>query len=389
MKNILLIVLASLLLIGCGSTSNLTTDEGTSVLSFSPVVMNKNGYNDIIVENNALFLSGVSFNIQEVQGVTFNTYINNIAYVQGTDYFTAGANTLNVVARDIATSQSITLDLAFEILTTENIAQHIPAGQYLYIVNELGNDIVKVDASGAVSSIGSGLSGPSGIAFHPTSNNMYISDDTPGIYVVEQNGTDTTLNYNGMGNPNYLEFEGAESILIADAGATLNRLSLDGAHEIIANNLGAPQAVAVYNNKIYFTDSAGYIYVVDQGASGNVAQQDLSTLLDEVVVAGTDGGIDIDSVGNIYVADNNGKVKRININNGSIETLFFAPLLKTRGVRLTPSGTHLLVTTYSSNLILAFNLSDDSTKIVMQNSLNGPFGIKYSTANIADFTVNN
>ncbi len=264
-------------------------------------------------------------------------------------------------------------------------------GYYIYIANEGkgggGTTIFQMDRYGYGYEIGSFFNGPSGLAIHPVTGDLYVSDDNNGIYQVLSDGSlenikDTLDLTTEFQNPNALAFDDQNRLLVAEAGDSIKRITLDPDNatvELLAQGFQIPQGVAAFGTDVFFTDNTGYIYQITDNHTLPVSPSDNSTYYtDEPVVSGTQGGLVIDSEGTIYAADYFGSV--IKITDNGTETIFDMQGYSTRGLCLNPNEDTLLVTAYDSDMILEIDLDTDNASILSDawmtsGMLNGPFGM--------------
>lgn len=81
------------------------------------------------------------------------------------------------------------------------------------------------------------------MAIHPTSGNLFISDDRNGIYEVQSDGTITHI-LSGLllDNTNGLVFDASGRLLIAEAGDRIVRVDPadEGTYQVLAQGFNIP-----------------------------------------------------------------------------------------------------------------------------------------------------
>ena len=262
---------------------------------------------------------------------------------------------------------------------------------YMYLTNEQSNSIYKVDANGTlVSTIANGLNGVSGLIKDIDNNKFYISDDDNKIYQIDVNGTVTELNIDSsyLSNPNALAYNNGY-LYIANAGSSIVRVNLSdlSAHTLVTG-LDIPQGLRVNSNYLYFTDNYQALYRVDKDS--NTTETNPSTLRVADLsshMSSTDGGLAIDSYGNIYVSDYaGGKILQVNGSDWSVKTVFDIPGTNPRGIHYLggSSVTHTLFATIFNEakvirIELDPNIAEDANVTLFStlsgNGNEGPFGI--------------
>jgi trimeric autotransporter adhesin len=165
----------------------------------------------------------------------------------------------------------------------------------IYIADSHNNRIRRVDASGTITTVATGLNGPVGIAVDPSTGDVYFSDTS--AFVIRKNG--------------------------AVFAGTLNARGFDGTH------LDYPYGVAVHpSGDVYFAQmafssvirkvSGGVITTVagngSPGYSGDGGPATSASL-------NYPEGVAVDSAGNLYIADSSNYVIRKVTPGGTISTI--------------------------------------------------------------------
>ncbi len=141
----------------------------------------------------------------------------------------------------------------------------------LYIANEGngggGTTIIRADCMGNITTYATGFNGSSGLVFNQLTGALVISDDTPGIHQADIDGNVTPLAANvALSNPNGLAVDAQASLLVADSGDRVLRLSLDpsgdaASTEVLAQGFTTPQGIVeTPAGDVLFSDADGYIY---------------------------------------------------------------------------------------------------------------------------------
>ncbi len=258
---------------------------------------------------------------------------------------------------------------------------------YLYVANEGGGgggtDVIQIANDGSAELVATGFNGPSGLDVRESTADLTISDDQSSLYTADTLGNVTTI-FSGMfNNPNALFFENDDSLLVADAGSSIIRADLvSETLETLADGFDIPQAVAMYDGDIYFTDYFGYIYRINAEDTTPVDPTTVEYYTSYPVVPYTQGGMVIDSSGNIFVSGyDSGKVYRVNT-DGTVDELIDLDV-QTRGLALNQDETALYVTGYNDQMIFELDLTSaafDASILADDTSsgglLYGPFGLK-------------
>ncbi len=105
--------------------------------------------------------------------------------------------------------------------------------------------MVRADCNGTLDEYANGFSGTSGLAID-ASGGLLISDDSPGIWLVDVTGMVTPIATSvSFANPNGLSIDGSGRLLVADSGNSILRLTLDSSGnatstEILAEGFAIP-----------------------------------------------------------------------------------------------------------------------------------------------------
>ncbi len=331
------------------------------------------GYTNIVYESyNSLTLHSVVLEAGLNLGVT---YVYRIYQEDETGVYTTYSD-----------EYSFTLELDTPLVTDDLPASDYTGmnGDYLYITNEGGGgggtDVIRVYPDGTASVWATGFNGPSGLAIHPSTEDLWVSDDMSSLYRVPLAGSMETMFAGMFSNPNALAFDIDENLLVADAGESVIRVDLiSETLETLAEDFSIPQAVGVFGDDIYFTDYAGYIYRITTSHVLPVNPTTVEYYTSYPVVPYTQGGMAIDSGGNIYVSGyDSGKVYRVNTDSSIDEIVQLD--CQTRGLALNNDESYLFVTCYDSQKIIEVDLTSLSAAVLADDAttgglLYGPFGM--------------
>ncbi|MCP3963080.1 MAG: hypothetical protein GY719_35015 [bacterium] len=292
-------------------------------------------------------------------------------------------------------------------------------GYSLYIANEGngggGTTVVRVDCHGVVTPYTGGFTGTSGLVIEPFSGNLIISDDSPGIFLVDPAGNISPLATSvDFENPNGLALDSLGRLLVADAGNRVLRVTLnpDGSAatvEILAEGFAIPQGVvSTDSGDVLFVDDDGYVYQISPSTPIPVTPLSAPVLPVGAVVQGAAGSIKLDGAGNIYTSDFRDRIVRISPDGMTAKDVVQIPsdacqpdqagtvVPSFRGLAFDPDG-NLVATGYCLDNVYIFDLAaldeawDTDTPITIlpppfaQNpggaldgpDLNGPFGIEF------------
>jgi sugar lactone lactonase YvrE len=305
------------------------------------------------------------------------------------------SQTKMIINKNNGTADSVLLSEIKNITFTLSGSTTIPSENILYVTNEGngggGTTILKILMDGSTSIVGTGFNGPAGLAIHPGSKDLYISDDYGAVYRIQSNGASTRMK-DGFSNPNGLAFDSHNRLLIAEAGTSITRLDLTtDSVKLLATGFNTPQAVGEYNGQVFFTDMTGYLYVIRESDNIPITAPAIENrYISDAVAAGTMGGLVIDHNGNIFIANGSGKVVKVSTSDQSVTTIFDNSNVSTRGLALSPAQDILFVTGYYSQEIIAINLNTNrstvlSNSAISQGLLNGPFGMAVTNTNFVDF----
>ncbi len=267
--------------------------------------------------------------------------------------------------------------------------------EILYITNEgsgdggpeTGTDIIAIGIDGNAAVVGTDFFGPSGIAVHPETGDLYISDDHNGIYTIDDTNTLTEI-ATGLTfhNPNALAFDDQGRLLIAEAGSEdfsgISRVDLNEepmTREVLASGFDNPQAVLFYDGAVYFTDNSGSIFMIEDSDEDDFAGVTPSTVAvyAEGVAASTQGGLAVDRKGAFYLsAYDEGEVLRVDPHDRHITSVFESDGFHPRGLTLSSDGTTLFVTGCEEDEIRIIDLrTHDTEEFSSDDLLDGPTGL--------------
>lgn len=166
----------------------------------------------------------------------------------------------------------------------------------VYIADPVNNQVLKVTAKGAQSTVGSGLNRPNGVAVDGEGN-VFIGDSGNNrvVEVNSTNGAQFTIG-TGLNNPIGVAVDGLGDLYVADLNnQRVVEVSANGTQTTVGTGLVAPTDLAV--------DAAGDVYIVDQG-------------LDEVVKVTPSGtqttigtglvmpfSVSLDGAGDVFITD--------------------------------------------------------------------------------------
>ena len=224
----------------------------------------------------------------------------------------------------------------------------VDAGGNLLVTDYSNGAVRKVDPSGTISTLASGIIGPSGIAVGPDGT-VYVSSRAQAGHssVVKVGSTGgTTPIAGGLNNPEGLAVDAAGNVYVADTNqARVFRIDPAGTMTTFAGNGqfvfsgdGGPATAASLNEPHGLAiDGVGNVYISDYGHQ-RVRRVDPTGTISTVAGNGTtgfggDGGpataaslnsplfVAVDSAGRLYIADSeNSRVRRVN-GNGVITTV--------------------------------------------------------------------
>ncbi len=331
--------------------------------------------------------SGLLPGIYDLEVVTYNSNNDILATGSGSAEVKLGEITVVNIQMTLNTGLSITVNWGGIVFPTDH---------FLYVANEGdgggGTTILKILSDGSATVVGTGFDGASGLAVHPVTKDLYVSDDYTGVSWIKEDGTSTQI-LGDFSNPNALAFDSNNNLLIAGAGGKITRVNLEtNSTEVLATGFRLTQGIGEYQGEVFFTDNYGYIYSIQEGESlPIIAPGESNKYISQPLVMGSNGGLTIDNNGNIYICDFDGKIVKVSTLDKMVEILHENLNIESRGLILTPSQDFLLVTNYGLDEILAIDLETNVVSIFAdsnstQGSLNGPFGMVITDVNFAGFT---
>jgi YVTN family beta-propeller protein len=241
-----------------------------------------------------------------------------------------------------------------------------PGTGTVYVANN-GAGTVSVESEkhfGPVATASVGTN-PSGIAFDPTADAVYVTDATsPGSVSVLAGATCNAGNHSncaattisGVGDdPDGIAVDPSNGTLyVADAGSGVVSVVSEAADAVVATvALGPgtdPEAVAVDDSThaVYVTDSgSNAVSVIDGTTCNAVTQTGCSTVATTIAVGSHPAGVVADpATGTAYVANNGtGSVSVIDENTGTVTTTVEDDVPENPvGIALSPTGHQILVT---------------------------------------------
>ncbi|MAF51927.1 MAG: IPTL-CTERM sorting domain-containing protein [SAR202 cluster bacterium] len=287
---------------------------------------------------------------------------------------------------------------------------------------------MRVDCDGNIETFATGFVGTSGLAVDGAE--IYISDDGPDIYRVNTSGVLTQLTWSSsvtINNPNGLAVDSSGRLLVADAGGTIWRLTVNAGGSVtgataMATGFPTPNGVqATSSGDVLFVDNDGFVYSIAPSDTLPIVHPGNSNKLlsGSTVAAGNQGHIAIDGTGNIFVTDFSTRIVRINPAGTTSKNVVDIPdaecdstqsandIPSFRGLTFSPDG-DLVATGYCLDNIYIFaesaltNAWTTNTPIstlptpFAQNPagaldapyFNGPFGVQFWDADVPPVSVN-
>jgi len=188
----------------------------------------------------------------------------------------------------------------------------------VFIADSNNSRVVEVPAGGgAQTTVGSGLSKPTGVAVDGAGD-VFIADNglNQVVEVPAGGGAQTTVG-SGLSSPYGVAVDGAGDVFIADIG--LNQVvevpAGGGVQTTVASGLNSPYGVAVDGAGDVFIANAGANQVVEVPAGGG-AQTTVGTGLS------SPSGVAVDGAGNVFIADNgNSRVVEVPTGGGAQTTV--------------------------------------------------------------------
>lgn len=294
-------------------------------------------------------------------------------------------------------------DLIAELFREEGVP--LADNEILYITNEgsgdggseTGTDIIAIGIDGNAAVVGTDFFGPSGIAVHPETGDLYISDDQNDIYMIDDTNTLTEI-ATGLvfHNPNALAFDNQGRLLIAEAGSEdfsgISRVDLDEdpmTREVLASGFDNPQAVLFYDGAVYFTDNSGSIFMIEDSDDFTGVTPATVAVYAEGVAASTQGGLAVDRKGAFYLsAYADGEVLRVDPHDRHISSVFESDGFHPRGLTLSNDGTTLFVTGCEEDEIRIIDLRTRGTEVFSSDDLlDGPTGLVICTTPFFGFSA--
>ena len=191
----------------------------------------------------------------------------------------------------------------------------------LFITDEVGGHVWKVEPDGTMTVFATGFDGPSGIAFD-AAGTMYVSDDTNRVFEMDDGGVGSVFigSAAGLSNPNRIAFDGDGNLYVVNAGdGSVAKFNPSGGpiSQPLADGFATPQGIVV-------DDAAGVIWVAD--SSGQIYEVDMITgAIGEVIDTGegNDGGLARDGEGSFYIpAVGAGEILRVDAGDWSVSSCF-------------------------------------------------------------------
>lgn len=223
----------------------------------------------------------------------------------------------------------------------------------LYVANEGnfggGQTVSKITTGGTTSTFATGFVGAAGIAFN-SAGVLHVSDDTDTVYQVSSDGSTLTTFIPpsaGLSNPNAIAFDSDDNLYVLSAGGFLSKFDVNGnlIDLNLAGGFNTPQGLVVDHatGTIYISDWDGVIYQVDKDTG-------LSTLYVDTFAGYTEGGLAIDSAGNLFLsALGTGEVLQIAASDQAV-TVCVDGANGPRGLAFDTSGV-MYVTDYNYGII--------------------------------------
>ncbi|MDP6716149.1 MAG: pectinesterase family protein, partial [SAR202 cluster bacterium] len=298
--------------------------------------------------------------------------------------------------------------------------------QALYVAMEGngggGTDVYRYDCNGnEIDRYASGFTGTSGLTID-SMGNMYISDDSPGIWKVTPSGAVTSIASNvTFQNPNGLYLDSSGRLLVADSGNSVLRLTLDPATgdstltELLAQGFNNPQGVIEgATGTVLFTDTTGYIWQVTPTSTVPlVAPASGDRFHSSSIAMANQGHLAKDQSGNIYISDFGDRIVRLSPDGATaVDVVNIDPTTTCppgqsggdspgfRGFAFTPDYSGLVATGYCLDNIYVFPKVDldavtsssaaisslptpltENPSAALDGNINGPFGVAFFATN--------
>jgi gliding motility-associated-like protein len=238
--------------------------------------------------------------------------------------------------------------------------------------------------SSSLDSLGSGFSGPTGVAVD-ASGNIYIADFTNKLVKKIPAGSNTPVVMgSGFTNPFGVAVDAAGDVYVADygAGAVYKIPAGNGTPVTIGSGFNHPTGVAV--------DAAGDVYVADYD---NSAVKKIAAGSNTPAAIGSGfnhpSGVALDAAGNLYITDEgNNAVKKIPVGSNTpaaIGSGFSSPI----GIAVDASG-NVFVGDKGNNVVKEIP-AGSNTPAVIASGFNAPHGVAANAAGniyVADFMNN-
>ncbi|OPH56018.1 hypothetical protein BC351_29450 [Paenibacillus ferrarius] len=250
----------------------------------------------------------------------------------------------------------------------------------MYIADSTNFKVRKVDSSGTISSVSSGLELPQGIATD-SAENLYISDTFKNAIrkLDKKTGDYSTVNTtkngkNVLDTPRGITIDSNDNMYIADAQHNVvQKVDKSGNISVAAGNGtkgysgdGASATSAMLNEPYgVATDLAGNLYIADYGNHA-IRKVDTNGKITTIVGDGTAGfkgdggaatsaqlnkpqGIASDAAGNLYISDaGNGRVRKVDT-SGNMSTMM-SGLNSPYGITVGPNG-NIFVCDWRNNVV--------------------------------------
>jgi hypothetical protein len=220
---------------------------------------------------------------------------------------------LNQVRKSgVITKNGLTISIASVIAL--NIPDIIKA-QNLFVADNGSGNIYEFTPDGVQSTFASGLNGPTGLAFN-SAGNLFVADGSGNIYEFTPGGVRSTFasgySYSEFFAPEGLAFDSAGDLFEADNGdGNIYEVTPGGVQSPFASGLSSAHGLAF--------DSAGNLFVADL-SSGNVYEFTPDGVQSTFATEVYPYGLAFDSAGNLFVTTFFGDI--IEITPSGIQSTF-------------------------------------------------------------------